>query len=473
MEMMAGWSIWAQTAPDPSNPGAVALLALRRWCGSLTLSSPRSAPGSHGVWVLLAGWGMLLLFVLMAQGPGRALRQLFDVPGHLKLIGEGIGRLRRSAGAVAILIGLAVLSWTGAQALLFWRESGRADLLALLRTRSLGELAVEQGVLAAVTPLRDVAGLADNMPLLIVAVIALFRASIEPQDDEEPGPATGRSFGGPRPGWTTLAWGTGFVYILYRIVARLAASPELPFGNCLVIETILIPLGMAFVDGFLLAWLLATLRNAGLDDTDEVRFAPAQAIALMPAASIACLAALPARYVAAFVLLANDHLPTSVHSTEIGNYIRWQLGDWGLADVQAAAMLTVGMAGTIAWTRGRSIDALRGYGRLLADEGGHLLAALMLAGMACGVLSGVAYAVVLLLPPQSWVLNAADSYAHYATLPIGLWTLAAMIELGRRSLPIARRAQEIPRHVPDDEEHAEMSDPESSDPMSSFAAPST
>ena len=45
--------------------------------------------------------------------------------------------------------------------------------------------------------------------------------------------------------------------------------------------------------------------------------------------------------------------------------------------------------------------------------------------------------MVLLLPSQSWVLAAADSYAHFATLPVGLWTLAALIELAERSLPTA------------------------------------
>jgi hypothetical protein len=41
------------------------------------------------------------------------------------------------------------------------------------------------------------------------------------------------------------------------------------------------------------------------------------------------------------------------------------------------------------------------------------------------------------LPAQSWVLAAADSYAHFATLPVGLCTLAALIELAERSLPTA------------------------------------
>ena len=41
---------------------------------------------------------------------------------------------------------------------------------------------------------------------------------------------------------------------------------------------------------------------------------------------------------------------------------------------------------------------------------------------------------MLSLPAASWVLNAADSYAHYATLPVGLWTLSAFVELGGRVL---------------------------------------
>ena len=72
----------------------------------------------------------------------------------------------------------------------------------------------------------------------------------------------------------------------------------MPFGNCLVVETILIPIAMVVVDGFLLAWLLAELRNAGLDVAGEGRLDPLQAVALMPAAALACVAALPARYVA-------------------------------------------------------------------------------------------------------------------------------------------------------------------------------
>ena len=44
---------------------------------------------------------------------------------------------------------------------------------------------------------------------------------------------------------------------------------------------------------------------------------------------------------------------------------------------------------------------------------------------------------MLLLPPAGWVLAAADSYAHYVTLPVGLWTVAALVELAEQSLPVA------------------------------------
>jgi hypothetical protein len=448
MDPMTGLSVWAQAQPGAANSNSIALLALRRWCGSLTLSSPRAIPGWHGLWALLAGLAVLLAVVLVAQGPVGAFRQLLDIPGHIRLVRDGVRRIRRAGRIVAALIGFTVLSWTGAESFVFNRDSGRADLIALTRSRGLGELAAEQGALAALTPLRDVAGLADNLPLLIVAVIVVFRASVEPQRSEQPGasrPGSGR--GQAKPAWTTIAWGIGALYILYRVVARAAGSPDLPYGNCLVIETILIPVAMAIVDGLLLAWLLVELRNAGLDAAGEARLDPLQAVALMPAAVLACIAALPARYVAAFVVLANDHLPTAIQTTALGRYIRWQLGDWGLADLQAAALVVAGLVGVVAWTRGNCGEAIGGYGRLLAAEGGHLLAALAMAGVAAGMLSAVAYAVVLLLPAQPWVLNAADSYAHYATLPVGLWALAAFIELGQRSLPTATPARSAARAV--------------------------
>jgi hypothetical protein len=64
------------------------------------------------------------------------------------------------------------------------------------------------------------------------------------------------------------------------------------------------------------------------------------------------------------------------------------------------------------------------------------------AGVAAGAGAAAAYLVVLSLPPQTWVLSAADGYAHYASLPVGLLTLAAVVELAERALPAATLAAE-------------------------------
>ena len=66
-----------------------------------------------------------------------------------------------------------------------------------------------------------------------------------------------------------------------------------------------------------------------------------------------------------------------------------------------------------------------------------------MAGAAACLLAGLVYPLIFLLPPAAWVLPAADSYSHYVTLPIGLWTLAALIELAERSLPSAEPASSL------------------------------
>jgi hypothetical protein len=319
----------------------------------------------------------------------------------------------------------------------------------LTKSRALGELAAEQGVFAGLTPLRDVAGLGDNLPLLVIAAIMIFRSSIEIPGWGAPSPGVGLAVqpAPARTGWSTLIWGSASLYALYRIVARMAGSVDLPLGGCLVVEALVIPFLMVVCDGVLLAWLLTELRNAGLDYTGEDRLDVRQAIALMPGAALACALALPSRYVATFVVLGSAYLPTSAMATSLGNYIRW-LGGWGLTDLQGAALLGLGLAGAVAWSRGTIRGAFAGYGRLLAVEGGHLVAALAMAGVAAGALAAGAYAIVLLLPVQSWVLAAADSYAHFATLPVGLWALAAFIELAERSLPTASLARAVARREP-------------------------
>lgn len=214
MDLMMGLLVWAQAQPGGTNASAPTplALALRRWCAGLTLSSPQAAPGFHGLWALLAGLGILFIIALMAQGPLKALRQLLDVPGHIRLARAATRRVWWSSRTIAAAIAFTVISWTGAQTAVYSYDSGKADLLLLTKSRRLGELALEQGILAGLTPLRDVAGLGDNLPLLLVAAIVVFRALIDPQRSGGSGELSSRR-GRPRPAgrpWSGSAPCTSF-----------------------------------------------------------------------------------------------------------------------------------------------------------------------------------------------------------------------------------------------------------------------
>jgi hypothetical protein len=433
-------SLWAQAQPAGASASSMAYLALKRWCSSLTLSSPQTTPSLYGLWAFLAALAVLLSLAIFCQGPARAIKQLFDLPRHVNLIRRCTQRVWRAGRLVAAAIGFTVLAWTAGQALTFAQDSGKTDLQLLTKTRSLGEIAIEHGIFAGVTPLRDLAGLGDNLALLIVAATLVFRVSFEPSSTRfgvTPADTTVRE---PSTTWTTLIWGSMSLYAIYRVVCKTVGSIDLPLGGCLVVEVALVPLLMLVCDGALLAWILSELRNAGIEQRGEDRLNARQAIALLPGAAFACVLAMPGRYVATTVWLSHLHLPTSISATGVGRYIRWQLG-WGLTDFQAAAIVFIGMAGSVAWSQGTLKDALRGYLRLLRAQGGHLIVAIAMAAVASFMLTAAAYAIVLLLPVQTWVLAAADSYAHFVSLPVGLWLLAAFVDLAERSLPLASIAR--------------------------------
>jgi hypothetical protein len=434
--------LWAQAQPASGANNSLAAIAVRRWFGSQTLSPPQVVPSIEPLWAFLLALSALLIVSMGSQGPVQAFRNLFDLPGHFDLFRKALRRVKRAGRMVAIVIAFTVIAWTASQGLTYQQNSNRLDLISLTKSRGSIELALEHGFLAMLTPLRDVAALGDNVALLILAAVVVFRATIDPPSmgyRASNGDVHFSSHFRPRPGWATIAWGSAALYALNRLVSRGAGGGGLPIGQCLMIETILIPALMLISDGLLLAWLLAELRDAGLDNAGADRIEPFRVLNLLPGAALACAAALPARYVATFVFLVSGHLPTSVTASPIGRYIRWQLGT-GLADLQAASFLFIGIAGVVAWTRGSLRSALSGYARVLSNEGARLTLVLAVAGASCGVVSAAAYFIILLLPVEAWVLAAADSYAHYATLPIGLITLAALVELAERSLPTANFA---------------------------------
>jgi hypothetical protein len=159
------------------------------------------------------------------------------------------------------------------------------------------------------------------------------------------------------------------------------------------------------------------------------------AVKLWPATVLACLAALPARYVAPAAWLFAVDLPTMAAGAR--SVLAALILGWGLVVLQGLALLSTGLTGAVAWSDGTWRDALAGYGRLLRAEGARLAVVLAAAGAAAGASSALAYLLVLALPRQSWLLAAADSYAHYATLAVGLVALSCLVELGLRALPRA------------------------------------
>jgi hypothetical protein len=433
-------TIQSQTGPtsttSASNTLLLALLALRRWCGSLTLSQPGAALGpiSSGLWTWLVGLAVLLLLAFVFQGPARAIGQLLDVPGHARLFGAAMDRVRRSGRLLAVTVGVSVVAWTATQTFSYSVASGRDDELLLTKGRRLTDVALNQGYLAGMTPLRDVVGMGLMIPLLIAASVVLFQFSTDRWGTGIRPPASIRRRSSR---WATIGWGSTALYALYRFVNLVTPNSDLPLGGCVFLEAVVVPMFMALADGVVVAWVLVELRNAGLGDLDRDSLDVVGVSVLIPAAILACVLAFPSRYVATSAWLALQYLPSSYTSgTWIARYFGWQLG-WGLVYLQGAAVAAAGLFGAVAWSRGTPGDALKGYRRLLSAEGGHLVAAVAAGGLAAGGLSAIAYMLVLSLPASTWALNAADSYAHYATLPVGLLLAASLIELGERSLPLA------------------------------------
>lgn len=414
--------VWAQTTPDEE---ALPILSLRRWFWSSTLASPEAAPEWNGLWAWISGLAALFVIILVVQGPSKALRQLFDLPGHVELVAAAWRRLKSAGRVLMATLGLVVLSWTFSMLARYDQSERLTDLTVLLRSKAVLEVALEQGALTALTPLRDLFSLSDLTVLVALAAVVVFRHSA----DRWSGVLGSGSEADDVPaGRTTLTWLVAGCYGLYRIATLLAPTGNLPLEGCLFVDGLVIPAFMLTVDGLLLAWVLTELSRS----SPAGNFGPidvAGALRLLPASMSACLLAMPARYLALGAYLALPFASPWVSRNVLGPL----LGGWGLVTLQGAALVMIGLCGAVPWGTGGVLAALRGYTRLLRTEGGFLWVAIVLTGLALGFVSGLSYLLVLSLPPQPWVLMTADAYAHYLSLPIGLLAAAAFVELGGRS----------------------------------------
>lgn len=435
--------LWAQTTI--LDPDARPLLALWRWFESLTLTSPVVTPRPVGLWAWLLGLGLLLFAAIVLQGPRAAVRQLFDLPGHLRLLRSALRRLRNAGRLVAILLGGTVLAWTISQTTEFASETRLQNLYVFVQSRSLPEIAAEEATLAAITPFRDLCGLGGTLLFLVPATIVIFRLSLDRWGSINDPYA---ELSNPLPRWTLLCWGSGWLYAMYHFATIVVGGGGFPTSDLGFLEVAIAPALTAMADGLLFACILAELRRGGLslaDDQNGIIDARA-AVGVWPLAVAACVLALPGRYLATAGWLLLPYGPGPNTSQALGTLLRgWGLV-WlqGLALVSAAAIAAAPWCGTIARLGAQGIHLLR-------LQGARLVAWMAACTATAGLAAGAVYAVMLSMPRQPWLLLAADSYAHYATLPVGLVCLAGLVELGAQALPRATLATKPPPGVASDE----------------------
>jgi hypothetical protein len=424
--------VLAQLTPQTPafDPFAVAKIAMRRWFSGVTLSSPEAIPSNVPLSALLLGCLALLCLVVIVQRPTAALRQLIDLPGHFRVLRGSINRLRRAGRLIAALLGASVLSWTVWQSRFFASSDRLEDLANLLKRKSPGEVAAEQGLLAAITPLRDLCGLSNNMVLLLAACALVFKVSANGWSSLD----TARDDSARRvPPWATAAWASAWVFGLYRLACHVWQANGLPLGQLPWVEVVLLPPAMLICDALLFSWTLNELRLAQTDsESSLLQDSALQAVTRLPYAMIGCLLLLPARYAATTAWLAVRSLPTSAPSS-----IRWLLAtalfDWGLVWLQAASIALLPLVAACAWARDRG-GFWRVLFRVLRSGGARIFVLSTSLLVALAGLSSLAYLALLSLPAQPWVLAAADSYAHYLTLPLGLLLAASIVEIGDSTL---------------------------------------
>jgi len=417
--------LWAQSTPAApgTDPLVVARIALRRWFSGLTLSGPEVF-SSQIPWLgLLGGLAGLLILAMAVQGPVRALAQLFDIPGHIRLVAAALARFRGAGRLTVLLLLVAVVSWTAWEARTYSATNRFEELALLIKNKGVFPLAVEQGVLAALTPLRELAGLGDTLILMLVVAVLVFKLGAERwEGDETDDP-------GFVPVWITPTWIAAWLFVLYRLTLNIIAPDGYPISASTYVEPVLIPTLMLICDGLLLGCVLGEVRRVNAEGLVGSRMA--EAVRWLPASIIACVAALPARVVAVMAYLILKYVPASAPSVVLGGLL-WLLLSWGLIVLQAGSLVALPWVGAAAYGPVRGGTWLVWW-RMMRDQGGRLVGLVALNLLACLVSVTAVYAVVLQYPVQAWLLAAADSYSHFVTIPLGLILMATLVEIADRA----------------------------------------
>lgn len=423
-----------------SNSADAMLLALKRWVGGGTLSSPDAVAGSDfqaRFWLV----GLLLMFLacMILQGPRAFLFGLFEWSALRRLIGQGARRLKLRPVVTLALSGFILVSWTTIQLLHYDDPLGVDNLQKSLRTKTLPVMSLEQGLLAALTPLRDLTNLADCWPLVAAATLIAFHFTSKlqwvPQSTMHRGLKKAQL-------WAQFFWVVASVWLFYRMVLGGASEGGLPLNSGAYIEIVLEPLFMLLIDAVLFSWVLTELRDAPFTDNDTLLPNIEQVFSLLPGLALVNFLVVPGRYFAHGLWLVwnsvVDLIATNgVVPPAIVEYVVWGLS-WGILDLQAIAFTFLVLTGAAAWGRGSVKETFRIARRMIARHG----AIFFLITLFCGLMNLISTALISTLilshPTEPWVLMSADSYCHYASLFIGLLLVACYVQLGEDALVTAQ-----------------------------------
>ncbi|MDX2038891.1 MAG: hypothetical protein SFX72_19755 [Isosphaeraceae bacterium] len=391
--------------------------------------------------VFLVALGILFLVVLGLQGPRKLFSQLIDFGGHRAAFRRGMAIWRRSGWVLGVSLASTVVAWSTNQALLFMRPEGREDLAVLLKGSTLSQAALENGILAGVVPLRDVVQLGSIIPLLFLGAFIVFQhgSNNNSRIDQFRGRAHPSSGA-----WMTAAWLILALHGIYRCVCLIYLAGELPLGFGVVFEILLVPAVMLLSDALVLGWVLIGFRNATLAETDEVRFDFEEWLRILPAVATTCFFLLPSRYLSAFVTLSFSYViaawgTTTATPATVLTALRWALGP-GIVAIQVLTLPALAAIGSSVWSKGSIRDMVRGSTSVLRGQGGRIVVAVALIGGLSAAGSSLTYFLLFAMPPQTWLLNAADSYSHLLTLPLGLMLTSLLVDFARLELPLSSGA---------------------------------
>jgi hypothetical protein len=413
------------------------LLALKRWVGQGTLTSPDTASAFDS---LVRYWLFALCAIalagIVAQGPKRFFLGLTRWSDFKALLGMGLVRLRSRLVVPMALAGFVLCSWTTSQ-LLQYDSVANLDALQLsLRGKTIAMFGLEQGVLTALTPLRDLLALADVWPLAAAGLFFGFRYTSQAQwvprsvktSEQIRAQTLAQIF------WVVVA-----VWLVYRIVVGVSGEGGLPLHSGAWFEVALEPATMLLIDSVLAAWVVVELRDSLMSDSDSLGPDPVKIFSLFPAMIFVCFLLAPGRYFAHVVWLAwNSFVDQAAQSgavaPDILSGVIWALS-WGIVDIQVIAMPFALLAGAAAFGGGSIGRVLRIAWRTLRGDASLYFATTIAMGTFGLMSTSLLTSLMLSHPSEPWVLMAADFYCHLASLAIGLWYLCCLIELCSRHWP--------------------------------------